>query len=128
MYSGRRSNRRYSPLSVVAAAAVIAVSVTMSAMTSAMSVLMIAVTFTVTVAATFVIVVMLMVVTASAATTTTATAAASFATQTVHHALNLLVGCLAALHHLTLEVELHAGKRMIEIHCHRVVGHLEHVS
>ena len=100
----------------------------MSAMTSAMSVLMIAVTLTVAVAATFMIVAMFMVVTASADTTTTATAAASFAAQTVHHALNLLVGCLTTLHHLTLEVELHTGKRMIEIHSHRVVGHLEHVS
>lgn len=100
---------------VVAATAFAAVSVTMSAMTSAMSVLMIAVTLTVA-------------MTASAATSTSATAAASFTAQTVHHALYLLVGCLAALHDLAFEVELHACKRMVEVHCHSVVGHLEHVS
>ena len=113
---------------VVAATAFAAVSVTMSAMTSAMSMLMIAVTLTVAMTATFVIVAVFMVVTASAATSASATAAASFTAQTVHHALYLLIGCLAALHNLAFEVELHACKRMVEVHCHSVVGHLEHVS
>lgn len=115
-------------MSVMAAATLAVVTMTVSAVASAMSVVMLTVTLTASVTAALMTAVLIMVVTATSATATTASAAASFAAQTVHHALYLTVGSLAALHNLALEVELHACERVVEIHCHLVVGHLEDMS
>ena len=115
-------------MSVMAATALAVVTMTVSAVASAMSVVMLTVTLTASVTAALMTAVLIMVVTATSATATTASAAAPFAAQTVHHALYLTVGSLPALHNLALEVELHACERVVEIHCHLVVGNLEDMS
>lgn len=115
-------------MSVMAATALTVVAMTVSAVASAMSVVMLTVTAAVSMSAALMAAVLIMVVTATSATATTASAAASFAAQTAHHALYLTVGSLPALHNLALEVELHACERVVEIHCHLVVGNLEDMS
>ena len=63
-------------------------------------------------------------VTAAAAAVAT-TMAAALAAHVVDHGLDLLVRSLAALHHATLEVELLASQRMVEVQRHLVVSNVD---
>ena len=63
-------------------------------------------------------------VTAAAAAVAT-TMAAALAAHVVDHGLDLLVRCLAVLHHATLEVELLASQRMVEVQRHLVVSNVD---
>ena len=73
----------------------------------------------VTAAATF-----MTLVTTTAATVAT-TMAAALAAHVVDHGLDLLVRSLAALNHATLEVELLASQRMVEVQRHLVVSDVD---
>ena len=63
-------------------------------------------------------------VTAAAAAVAT-TMAAALAAHVIDHGLDFLVRSLAALHHATLEVELLASQRMVEVQRHLVVSNVD---
>ena len=81
-----------------------------------------------TAATTIVVVMMMLVITTLVATTlmvaTTSAATAASASHMLDEVLDLLLGSLAVLGHLSAEQQRLACQRMVQVHLHLLVGHL----
>lgn len=68
------------------------------------------------------------VVAAATAAVVTSTATSSLSAKIVYEVLYLLVACSTLLKHPALEVECLAGKRMVEVHLHLIIGNGENTT